>query len=1239
MGIGDFIPDSIEDAVEDGTEWVGDRFEDAGDWTADRLDDAGWQSGADWVRENSRSLANRMGSQVDEMQLGETEDKTKLVHGSADQLRSTADSLRKLAESFTSVGNGLKGVDPSQLKGGMADAFRLEFHVEPPKWFKASDAFGRAAGALDRFAGTVGWAQGQAQAAIDKFEEGMRGSEAYEKRVGSYNDAVDAYNARPAESRDPSSLPPKPGPVNPGIALMNEAQELLGEARRQRDAAAEAAAGAIRAARDAAPPKPSYEEQVKDGLMELPVMYSHYSFGAVKGVAGILSFARAMNPVDPYNITHPAEYVTNLNSTVAGLVQVVNDPWGAGRQMVTDFMKDPAEGLGRLAPDVALTVATGGGGAAARATRLAREAADAAQDANRARRLVDEEPGGHNRPDRERTTTGTDPVDLATGRMFLPQTDVVLAGLLPLAFTRRVESGYTLGRFFGPSWSSTVDERLLVDADGVVHVTPDGLLLTYPHPVPGVATASSSGTSRTSLERLESGDYRLTDHDAGLVRHFPAAAGTEPGEDGTAWLAETEDRNGHRITIDRGADGTPVGVVHSAGYVLRLTTAEGRVTAVDLGEHPVMRYGYTAGNLTSVTKPSGATTTFVYDTDRRVTAWIDSNDRRYDYAYDTDHRVVAEGGEAGHFQLTLAYGTPDPSTGHRTTALTTAAGHTTRHLIDANSRILRTTDPLGHTTTFTHDTRGRPLTHTDALGHTTSFTYDEDGHLTTVTRPDGTTLTTTYNAQGLPLELTAPDGARYRQEYDAQGNLTSQTDPAGHTTTFTYTAQGHLASTTDPTGAVTTLRCDPSGLPTEVTTPTGAITRTTRDAFGRLTELTAPDGAVSRLTWTPDGDLSHRTAPDGTTETWTYDGEGNCTAHTDEAGQTTRFEYGHFDQLTARTDPNGARHTFDHDAELRLTQVTNPQGLTWSYTHDAAGRLTSETDFDDRTITYTLDPIGRLTTRTTPLGELIHHEYDALSRLTRKDAAGSVTTYAYDPTGRLLQATNPTGDLIRQYDRRGLLKTELFNGRATTYQYDPSGRRTRRTTPTGHTTTYAYDASGRPTTLTSGDHEIHFTRDATGRELARHYDDTLTQHLTWDPAGRLTTQHLTSQGNTLNHRAYTYRADGYLTAIDDALRGPQRFTLDPTGRVTSITAQNWSESYAYDEAGNQTTATWTGHQTDPTTQGPRTYTATRLDRAGANRYTHDQAGRLTTRTKTRLSRKPDTWHYTYNADSEPFRVR
>ncbi|KJK39619.1 type IV secretion protein Rhs [Streptomyces variegatus] len=1247
MGIGDFIsditPDSVENAVEDGVEWAGNRVEDAGNWTADRLQDVGWESGADWVREQSRSVANRMGAEVDEMDLGQTEDKTKLIYGSPSKVTATADKLRAFQTAFDDAGDGLKGLDSSRLKGETAQALRTAVSTQPPKWYAAADACAKALGALDAFAGTITWAQAQAQTAIDKWKEGVKASEdaaeAHRKKIDGYNAAVDRYNAQPADKRDPASLPPRPAATfeDPGKKLMQEAQDILAEARKQRNSAAETARTAVRAARDMAPQKPSYAEQLGSGFQEFQIMGDHVGGGIIKGTAGILNFVRSVNPVDPYNITHPAEYATSLNSLAAGLIVAANDPVGTGKQMVSDFMKDPAEGFGRLIPDLALTAATGGGGAAVKGIRIAEEAADAA----RLRKLVDDAPDGtHNRPDGERTTDGTDPVDLASGRMFLPQTDVELPGILPLVFTRRTESGCAVGRFLGPAWTSTVDERLQIDAIGVVHVTADGLLIPYPHPVPGAPTRPESGTARTLLARDADGDYTVTDPDSGLIFHFTAPPGSKPGGDGVAWLSGITERNGHAITVDRGEDGLPLALVHSAGHQVKLSSADGLVTALSLAgageggaDLPLMHYSYQEGNLTTVTKPSGATTTFVYDDRRRVIAWIDSNNSRYDYIYDDRDRVVSEGGEAGHVQITLTYTEPDPETGHRTTTVTTAGGHSTRHLFGPGCRLLAVTDPLGHTTRFTYDTRGNLLTRTDPLGLTTTFSYDEDGRAVSATRPDGSELRTVRGRFGLPVEVVGPDGTRRVNEFDERGNRTAVTDQAGSTTRYSYDPAGRLTSVTDALGATTRVACDAAGLPVEVSDPAGGVTRTERDALGRPVRITDPVGGVTRLEWHADGQLARRTGPDGATESWTYDGEGNCLTHTDAVGGVSRFEYTHFDLPVARTRPDGARYEFEHDAELRLTRVTNPQGLTWTYDYDAAGDIVSETDFDGRTLTYRVDAAGRLAARTDALGGTISFERDQLGQVVRKDVDGQVTTYTHDRAGRLLEAAGPDSELRYQYDRRGLTKTELVDGRPLSYAYDALGRRTRRTTPTGHVTSYSYGADGQPRRLTTGGHRIDFTHDAAGRELARVFGDAITMTSAWDEAGRLSAQHITAGGHNVNSRAYSYRADGHLTSVADRLSGTRTFGLDRAGRVTSVHAQGWTERYAYDDAGNQTSASWPSRHPGSEATGPRAYTGTTLTRAGDVRFEHDALGRVTLRQKTRLSRKPDTWRYEWDTEN------
>ncbi|CAM5445274.1 hypothetical protein SNARM312S_01487 [Streptomyces narbonensis] len=91
----------------------------------------------------------------------------------------------------------------------------------------------------------------------------------------------------------------------------------------------------------------------------------------------------------------------------------------------------------------------------------------------------------------------------------------------------------------------------------------------------------------------------------------------------------------------------------------------------------------------------------------------------------------------------------------------------------------------------------------------------------------------------------------------------------------------------------------------------------------------------------------------------------------------------------------------------------------------------------------------------------------------------------------------------------------------------------------------------------------------------RHVADFAVLTTSFDPMGRLSSQEVTDGANRrLQHRAYTYRPDGGLVGITDALSGPRRFDLDGAGRVTAVHARDWTERYAYDETGNQTEASW-----------------------------------------------------------------
>jgi RHS repeat-associated protein len=724
------------------------------------------------------------------------------------------------------------------------------------------------------------------------------------------------------------------------------------------------------------------------------------------------------------------------------------------------------------------------------------------------------------------------------------------------------------------------------------------------------------------------------DGDTGHTWHFT------PRRDDQALLTQIDDRNGNWITFEYDDEtGAPISIVHCGGYHLKLTTADGRVTALHLAgaapngsDQEILRYGYTDGHLTDVTNSSGLPLKFAYDGRGRVTSWTDTNGSRYDYAYDEQDRCIAESGAAGHMSLRLDYDDIDAETGLRTTTTTTAAGAVNRFVINEAHQVVKEIDPLGAVTRYERDRYNRLLSLTDPLGRTTRFEYDESGHPTTVVRPDNREAQAEYNALGLTVRVTNPDRTTVRHDYDERGNRTSVTAPTGAVTRYTYNHAGHLTAVTDALGHTSRIRSNAAGLPTEITDPLGAVTRIERDPFGRPITLTDPLGATTRLEWTPEGKLARRTEADGTQQSWTYDGEGNCVTHTDALGQVSRFEYTHFDLLSARTGPDGVRYEFTHDDELRLTQVLNPQGLTWDYAYDPAGHLISETDFDNRALIYERDPAGRLVARTDALGQTIRYERDALDRITRKDAAGKITTFAYDFSDQLAEAVNADATITYLRDRYGRLISETVNGRTMSYTYDALGRRTGRTTPTGAVSSWTYDAAGRRTSLTTSGRTIAFEHDAAGQEIARHIGDTVSFTNQYDPLGRLTSQHVTAADRSIQRRDYSYRADGNLIALTDQLTGTRTFDLDPAGRVTAVHAAGWTERYAYDEAGNQTEASWPASHPGQEATGTRDYTGTTITRAGSIRYEHDALGRITLRQKTRLSRKPDTWRYEWDAE-------
>jgi RHS repeat-associated protein len=819
---------------------------------------------------------------------------------------------------------------------------------------------------------------------------------------------------------------------------------------------------------------------------------------------------------------------------------------------------------------------------------------------------------------------GGDPVDAISGQMITSATDVDLPGLLPLTLRRAYASGYRGGRLHGPGWSSTLDQRLEIGAGGIGYFGDDAQILLY-RAQSGLPVA---GARWPLTFDADTDTYRVEDPATGLVRHFapnPAGYATRP-------ITALTDRNGNRVEYVYDADGNPTEVVHP-GYRVAVTTvvtAGGpRVAALRLlpthaADITLAEYRYDdRGRLTEVTDTTGVPYRYEVDDADRVTGWSDRGGYRYRYFYDAGGRAVRGEGDGGYLTADFAYDLVN-----RTTTVTDSLGGRTVYHYDEDQHLTKRVDPLGNTELTEYDRYHHLVAHTDALGNTTRYTRDADGQPTRIDRPDGTTVRATYNEFRQPVEIIGPDGGTWRYVYDERGNLTAEVDPAGAVTSYRHGEHGEPRLIVDALGHATTVTTNAAGLATSVADAGGQTVAYTVDERGRVVAVTDPLGAVTTTQWSATDKPLRRTHPDGTSETWRYDANGDLVEQTGRNGFVTRFEVGPFHVVSARTDPDGARHVFTHDTELRLTEVVNPQGLRWQYAYDSAGNLVGEQDFNGRTVAYTHDAAGRLASLTNGTGQTVEVTHDELGRITAQHGDGLRTTFGYDRAGRLVSATNPDAEVSITRDPMGRVLTETVNGRTLTATYDPVGNRLTRTTPAGHTSTWRYDATGKPVELTASALPIMFEYNDANQETRRWLGPRVALLSSWDNTGRLAGRQLVGADRVLQSRSWTYRADGVPSSIADSVTGTQRYDLDALGRVTAVRADNWTEHYAYDLAGNITFSADT-RAADSPVAGPREAVGTLLRRAGHTHFDHDPQGRLVRKLRTTVSGMRQVWHYRY----------
>lgn len=811
-----------------------------------------------------------------------------------------------------------------------------------------------------------------------------------------------------------------------------------------------------------------------------------------------------------------------------------------------------------------------------------------------------ESTGGRNLAEAACQCGRADPVNSATGDLYLADTDLGVDGVGPVLAVARTYSVSAagvegpLGFGWVPNFSASLTQVVPTDDSNPlprqVEITQEngGTLLFTRVGVSSDYVAPDRVMAELSFES-STVSWLLVRKQSEFLR-FDA--------DGHVSSVGDDDGNLIAFSYTGGVLGTVSG---SGGRELNLSWTSGRVTAITDSAGRSVGYSYDAnGNLASFTGPDGRVTTYEYDSQHRMVAFVVPGGGRTENTYDLDSRVVSQLDPIGRvtsFEYDDAAGTTTTiaPNGSRTVdhyvnglliSQTLAAGTsseaTTEYAYNKSTQITSLLDPLGGLTTFSYDSNGNRLSQVDQLGRGTNWTYGSAASPLTKTDPVGRVTSVTYSSTGHPVTSETPGGKVETWTYNPDGTLASHVDLNGSETTYEYDLAGRLTEVTDAEARTNEVDYSATGMPTQTTGPDGHTTVTSYDAAGRILEVEDANGNSTTYTYDSAGNIASTSNGEAETTTFTYDGAGRLITTTDPEGGVTALTYDLADNIATITDPNGNAVTATYDHMGNVLTSTDALGRVTTNTYDLRGLLISSTSPSGALSSYERDVAGQVTEFTDSLGHATSLEYNAAGQLvSQEDPLGRITTASFDADGRVAEIELPDlSTQLYEYDDAGnVTKFTNADGLETTYSYTASGLLSSRTEPGGLTTQFDYDEGGRVETTTKPDGtEVAYAYDNVGQIAALDYVASTTSDATYsyDDANRIL-----SIDDGTGSTAFTYDDAGRLTSEIDGSGDQLSYSYDDGGRLTAIAYPgSRSVSYGYDNADQLTSVTdWSSRVT------------------------------------------------------------
>ena len=455
------------------------------------------------------------------------------------------------------------------------------------------------------------------------------------------------------------------------------------------------------------------------------------------------------------------------------------------------------------------------------------------------------------------------------------------------------------------------------------------------------------------------------------------------------------------------------------------------------------------------------------------------------------------------------------------------------------------TAPPGRNSRFVKRTDGK---YVETKKNKTRYIFDENGRLLRIRhRNNNNYLNFVYNTAGQLVRIKEASGRLTKLFYNTDGKVKSILDPLGRTVRYIYNS-GNLVKVIDPGGDFIRFVYD-GGKLKKVINPRGYAGVILYDESGRVKRF---KDTLYNVNYAYFDNRTAVTDTYGHRIRYFLDAEGRCTRIKDTLDHNSYFQWDENMNITRVQNAKNQVTTYTYDDEANVLTSANSQ-YTVYYTYDSHNNMTTFKNGKGKISTFTYadtenDPYGILTSVTTPAGKTSAFTYDTFGQVkTVEDALHHTTKYDYDNNGGIIQITDADNKLTTvNRDAVGqVLWAKDALGRHTYFTYDMNGLVKSVKTPSNAVTTYDYDANGNKTKVTDANN--HYTT------------------YTYDEDDRMLTVE-----DALNHiTTYTYEK-GNLASTRDPMGFVTSMTYDANDRLLERTNNITTETFEYDELGNNT---------------------------------------------------------------------